>query len=90
AKAVATHNERTIELTMQRNGERWKIIGVKDEILAKRVVDNIARDLPAIGAPLEKEVRKQIKKNLPAGVTDVLGMGDDDKKDDKKDDNKNK
>lgn len=83
AKAVATHNERTIELTMQRNGERWKIVGVRDEVLAKRIVDNIARDLPPVGAPLEKEVRKQIQKNLP-GVPDVLGMGDDEKKDEKK------
>jgi uncharacterized membrane protein len=84
AKAVATHKERTIELTMQRNGERWKIVGVRDEVLAKRIVDNIARDLPPVGAPLEKEVRKQIQKNLPGGVTDVLGMGDDEKKDEKK------
>lgn len=83
AKAVATQNERTIELTMQRNGERWKIIGMKDEALAKRIVDDIARDLPAVGAPLEKEIRNQIKKNLPGGVTDVLGMGDDEKKADK-------
>jgi hypothetical protein len=80
AKAVATQNERTIELTMQRNGERWKIVGLKDETLAKRLVDDIARDLPAVGAPLEKEIRKQIKKNLPGSVTDVLGMGDDEKK----------
>jgi hypothetical protein len=80
AKAVATQNERNIELTMQRNGERWKIVGLRDEALAKRIVDNIARDLPAIGAPLEKEIRKQVKKNLPGAVTDVLGMGDDDKK----------
>jgi uncharacterized membrane protein len=84
AKAIATHNERTIELTMQRNGERWKIVGVKDEVLAKRSVDQIARDLPPIGAPLEKEVRKQVQKNLPGAVTDVLGMGDDEKKDEKK------
>lgn len=80
AKAVATQNERTIELTMQRNGERWKVVGVKDEAMAKRVVDDIARDLPAVGAPLEKEVRKQIQRNLPGGVKDVLGIGDDDKK----------
>ncbi len=80
AKAAATQNERNIELTMQRNGERWKIVGLRDEALAKRIVDNIARDLPAIGAPLEKEIRKQVKKNLPGAVTDVLGMGDDDKK----------
>lgn len=80
AKAVATQNERTIELTLQRNGERWKIVGVKDETLAKRVVDDIAKDLPAVGGTLEKEARKQIQKNLPGGVKDVLGMGDDDKK----------
>lgn len=84
ARAVATQNERPIELTMQRNGERWKIIGLKDEALAKRIVDNIARDLPAVGAPLEKEIRRQIKKNLPGSVTDVLGMGDDEKKSDNK------
>lgn len=80
AKATATRGERHIELTMQRSAERWKIVGVKDEALAKRIVDDIAKDLPAIGGNVEKEVRKQIKKNLPKGVTDVLGMGDDDNK----------
>lgn len=91
AKAVATQNERTIELTLQRNGERWKIVGVKDEQLAKRIVDDIAKDLPALGSPLEKDIRKQIQKNLPeqiqknlpGGVKDVLGIGDDEKKPDK-------
>jgi hypothetical protein len=84
AKATGTQNEHTMELTMQRNGERWKIVGVKDEQLAKRLVDDIAKDLPALGAPLEKEVRKQIQKNLPGGVKDVLGIGGDEKKDEKK------
>jgi hypothetical protein len=80
AKAVAARNERTVELTLQRNGERWKVVGVKDEQLAKRMVDDIAKDLPAVGGQLEKDVRKQIERNLPGGVKDVLGMGDDEKK----------
>lgn len=80
AKATWAQNGRTLELFMQRNGERWKIVGVKDEALAKRLVDDIAKDLPTIGAPLEKEVRKQIKKNLPPAVTDLLGGDDDEKK----------
>lgn len=84
AKAVATQNERVTELTMQRNDERWKIVGVKDDALAKRIADDIAKDLPAVGAPLEKEVRRQLQKNLPGGVNDVLGLGDDDDKKDKK------
>jgi uncharacterized membrane protein len=83
AKAVGSQDEHPIELTLQRNGERWKIVGVKDEQMAKRIVDDIAKDLPALGAPLEKEVRKQIQKNLPGGVKDVLGIGDDEKKDEK-------
>lgn len=78
AKAIATHNDRTIELSMQRMGEGWKIVGLKDEALAKRVVDNIAKDLPAVGSSLEKDVRRQIQKNLPGGVKEVLGIGDDD------------
>lgn len=76
AKAVATHNGRTIELTLQRSGERWKIVNVRDDALAKRVVDSIAKDLPAIGSSLEKEARRQIQKNVPGGIKDALGIGD--------------
>ncbi|HEY0405516.1 MAG TPA: hypothetical protein VGC89_07295 [Pyrinomonadaceae bacterium] len=88
AKAVGTQGEHAIELTMQRAGERWKVVGVRDEQMAKRIVDDIAKDLPALGAPLEKEVRRQIQKNLPGGVKDVLGIGDDEPKDEKKDEKK--
>ncbi len=79
AKVVGTQNERTIELTLQRNGERWKIVGVKDEQLAKRMVDDMAKDLPAVGSQLEKEARKQIDKIVPGGVKDALGLGDEKK-----------
>lgn len=79
AKAVGQHGDRTIELSLRRNGERWKIVGVRDEVLAKRLADDFAKDLPAVGAPLEKEVRRQVQKNLP-GAKDVLGMGDDEKR----------
>jgi flagellar basal body-associated protein FliL len=58
AKVTANLEDRQTELTMQRNGERWKIVGVKDDALAARMVDNIAKNLPAVGSELEKLLPK--------------------------------
>lgn len=49
AKAVAPVQDREIELTLQRNGERWKVAGLKDDALVPRIVDDIMKDFPAIG-----------------------------------------
>jgi hypothetical protein len=54
---------------MRRNGQQWKIVAVKDDALAASIVDEIARNLPAIGSQLEDEIRR----NLPGGVSDILG-----------------
>ncbi|HEV2912071.1 MAG TPA: DUF2939 domain-containing protein [Pyrinomonadaceae bacterium] len=59
--------DRPVQLTMQRSGERWKIVAVKDDTLAARIVDDIAKNLPAIGSELEREIRR----NLPGGVPDI-------------------
>jgi hypothetical protein len=58
--------ERRLELTMKWTPEkRWKVVAVKDEALARRVVDDIAAYLPAIGGDVENEIRKQIDRRLP-------------------------
>ena len=60
------HGERSLELVMQRTPEsRWKVVGVRDEALAKRIVDNIARYLPAIGTDLGTEIEKRLPEILP-------------------------
>jgi uncharacterized membrane protein len=59
--------DRPVQLTMQRNGEQWKVVAVRDDALASKIVDDIAKNLPAIGSQLEKEIRK----NLPGGVPDI-------------------
>jgi uncharacterized membrane protein len=69
ATADVTLKDRPVQLTMQRAGERWKIVAVKDDALAARIVDEIAKNLPAIGSELEREIRR----NLPGGVSDILG-----------------
>lgn len=62
----ARRNDRDIELVMQRTPEkRWKVVAVKDDELARRIVDDIAKYLPAVGGDLENEIRRQIDKRLP-------------------------
>ena len=49
AKAVAPARDREIELTLQRNGERWKVVAIKDDTVVPRIVDDIMKNFPAIG-----------------------------------------
>jgi len=58
-------NDDTIELTMKRDAELWKVTDFKDDVVIQRVVDNVMRELPAVGSidsnsPLfKKESRKR-------------------------------
>jgi uncharacterized membrane protein len=79
AKVAVALKDRPITLSMQRSGERWKIVSITDETLATRIVDSIAKDLPAVGSQLEKEVRKNLKKNLPGGLPNVPLLNDGNK-----------
>jgi hypothetical protein len=49
AKATAVLTQRSIELTMRRDAERWKVIEFKDDVVVQRVVDSVMKELPAIG-----------------------------------------
>ena len=68
AKVKAPLRERTIEFTMQRDAERWKVTEVNDDVLVQRVVDNVMKELPAIGAvdansPLLKKSQRKSRRN---------------------------
>jgi hypothetical protein len=54
AKATTAVLGRTIELTMRRDADRWKISEFKDDVVVQRVVDSVMKDLPAIGGVDEK------------------------------------
>ena len=49
AKATATMSDRTIELGMRRDENRWKVIEYKDDVVVQRIVDSVMKELPAIG-----------------------------------------
>ena len=69
ANVKAPMPERTIEFTMKRDAESWKITEVKDDALVQRVVDNVMKELPAIGSIdpnsplLKKSQRKRPRRN---------------------------
>jgi len=41
--------EKKIEVGLRRDGNRWKVVDFKDDVLVQRVVDGMMKDLPAIG-----------------------------------------
>jgi hypothetical protein len=58
AKASSKLNDRSIELGLQRDSDRWKVVEVNDEVLEQRIVDNLMKDLPTVGTDTVKELLK--------------------------------
>lgn len=50
-RAQVTIPKRETELTLERNGQRWQVVGIKDEALVQRLVDQLTADLPPIAPP---------------------------------------
>ncbi len=70
AQARVALKDRLVDLTLQREGERWKVVGVKDDALAERIADQVAKKLPAPGTVpnvggLLDQLPDDIKKRLP-------------------------
>jgi len=51
-----------IKLTMQVVDNRWRIIAVQDDKLAKMVADAVVKNLPATAPRFQEEIRKQLDK----------------------------
>lgn len=76
AQVNANLKDRAVQLTMKRNGDHWKIVAVKDEVMAGRIVDSIWQKivkeipaaLPEIKKQMEKNLPKDMQKNLPKNV----------------------
>ena len=66
AKATAKMSDRTIEFGMRRDADRWKVIDFKDDVVVQRVVDNMMKELPAIGgADANSPLLKQLLRGKP-------------------------
>ena len=67
AKAASAVTQKSFELTMRRDADRWKVTSFNDDAVVQRVVDSVMKELPAIGSvdsvdPLLKNLGKPRKK----------------------------
>jgi cytochrome c556 len=62
ASATVNIKNEVIKLTMQAEENRWRIVAVQDEKLAKMVADAVVKSLPANGSQMQDEIRKQLEK----------------------------
>lgn len=76
ARVMANLNDRQVELTMARSESRWKIVAVKDDVMAAQIVDRIMKDLPAIGSDLEKQIRKNLPKDVDKSLPKNMNVDD--------------
>lgn len=65
AKVTINTGDHQVELLMERcEGGPWKVVSLRDEALAARIVNEIVKDLPGWGSQLDQEMRKQLR-DLP-------------------------
>jgi hypothetical protein len=76
ARVLANLNDRQVELTMARQESRWKIVAVKDDVMVTQLVDRIMKDLPAIGSELEKQLRKNLPKDVEKKLPKNMNVDD--------------
>jgi hypothetical protein len=67
AHASAPISDRTMEFTLKRNADRWKIVEVKDDTLTQKVVDGVVKELPAIGGPDKNTATPRVKPRRSRG-----------------------
>ena len=61
AKVAATIADRPFQLTMRRDGDRWKVTALNDDTLTQRLVDDMMKELPPIGGIDAKALLKKSK-----------------------------
>lgn len=62
ASATVNIKNEVIKLNLQTEDNRWRIVAVQDEKLAKLVADAVVKSVPANGANAQDEIRKQLEK----------------------------
>ena len=60
---VTLHDEQ-IQLTMVKDGDRWRVIAVKDDKLASMIADAMIANFPSSGGRIQDELQRQLN-SLP-------------------------
>jgi len=70
AEATVILHDSRVEGEMQRDGQAWKLVAVQDDALVQRIVDQVIKDLPAIGQGDQDVIRKSLR-NLPRNLPEI-------------------
>lgn len=65
ATASAVVKEQQVALDMQRSNDAWTVVGLHDEALVQRMIDEVIKELPAIGLGDDPKSAKHARKLLP-------------------------
>jgi hypothetical protein len=60
---------RQFELTMKRNGDKWRVVGIKDEALAKRIAETVGQELITIST--REGLKKASEKMNAPGLENI-------------------
>jgi len=69
ATIVSQIPERQFELTMKRNGDKWRVVGIKDDALATRIAQNVGQELITIST--KEGLKKASEKMNAPGLENV-------------------
>ncbi len=75
ATIISKIPERPFELTMKRNGDKWRVVGIKDEILATRIAQTIGQELITIST--QEGLKKASEKMNAPGLENIKKKIDD-------------
>ncbi len=70
--------ERPLEVTMKKNGDKWQVVGVKDEVLAQRIAEKVGQEIIAVVQKNGANSLRNAGKNLGVeNVQDLLKQAED-------------
>lgn len=70
--------ERPVELTMKRNGDKWQVIAVKDEALAQKIAEKVGQEIIAVVQKNGANSLRNAGKDLGVeNVKDLLKQAED-------------
>jgi hypothetical protein len=65
AKATVQVKNQAVELDLSRSTDGWKVIGYHDEVLVQRAIDQVIKDLPAVGGDRKPAAPPKATRGLP-------------------------
>ena len=66
ANSIINIHDKQLRMDLERSSDVWRVVSVQDDALLERMVDEVIKDLPAIGRGIESETRKSPARRSPA------------------------